>query len=46
LDQLGHRDAAVMRYKEVLKMKDWSDSRERARRYLKIPYGEGLGERG
>jgi tetratricopeptide (TPR) repeat protein len=37
-DALGFRDFAVMRYKQVTRMKEWSDSRERAKRYLERPY--------
>lgn len=37
-DALGFRRYAVMRYKQVIPMKNWSGSRERAKRYLKSPY--------
>jgi tetratricopeptide (TPR) repeat protein len=37
-DALGFRRYAVMRYKQVVPMKNWSRSRERAKRYLKSPY--------
>ena len=37
-DRLGYRDAAVMRYKEVLKLKDISESKKRAKQYLKKAY--------
>ncbi len=37
-DALGFRDYAVMRYKQVVPMKNWSDSRERAKRLLKKAY--------
>ncbi len=40
LDVLGHRSGAVMRYNQVLNMKDWSGSRDRAKRYLEHPYGQ------
>ena len=37
-DALGHRPYAVMRYKQVVPMDNWSGSRERAKRYLKSPF--------
>ncbi len=37
-DALGERERAVQRYREVLSMKDWADSRARARQYLDEPY--------
>ncbi|MGA7306891.1 MAG: hypothetical protein WBW88_18605, partial [Rhodothermales bacterium] len=37
-DALGFRRYAIMRYKQVIPMKNWSDSRRRAKRYLKTPY--------
>jgi tetratricopeptide (TPR) repeat protein len=38
MDALGYRDYAIMRYKQVVALKNWSDSRSRAKRYLKSPY--------
>jgi len=38
LDALGQRDPAVQRYREVLRMKDWSEAHSRARGYLDRPY--------
>ena len=38
-DALGHRQAAVAAYRQVLAMKDWSGSHDRARRYLERPFG-------
>ena len=38
-DAAGQRGLAVMRYNQVLKMEDHSESRDRARRYLEQPYG-------
>ncbi len=38
-DALGRRSAAVAMYREVLGMKDWSGSHDRARRYLERPFG-------
>ncbi len=37
-DALGQRDLAVQRYREVLRMKDWADSHDRASSYLDEPY--------
>ncbi|WP_456430114.1 tetratricopeptide repeat protein [Rhodocaloribacter sp.] len=37
-DALGRREEAVARYRQVLKMKDWADAHDRARKYLKTPY--------
>lgn len=38
-DALGQRRQAEQRYRQVLEMKDWAGSRDRAERYLKRPYG-------
>jgi tetratricopeptide (TPR) repeat protein len=45
-DALGHRDFALMRYRQVTRMKDWSNSKERARRYIKTPYASPYRSRG
>ncbi len=37
-DRLGYRDAAKMRYREVIKLKDISDSKKRAKAYMKKAY--------
>lgn len=37
-DALGQRANAVARYRDVLKMKDWVGSHDRANRYLAQPY--------
>ncbi len=37
-DALGQREIAVLRYREVLQMKDFGRAHERARQYLKTPY--------
>ena len=39
LDRLGRRQAAISEYRKVLKIDNHSNSRERARRYIKTPYG-------
>ena len=41
-DAMGRRELATERYNQVLKMKDWADVHERAREYLKEPYGRGV----
>lgn len=38
-DQMGRRDLAERRYREVLKMRDIADSHQMAKRYLDRPYG-------
>jgi tetratricopeptide (TPR) repeat protein len=38
-DALGQRKVAVARYREVLKMEDFSGAHDRANRYLKQPFG-------
>ena len=38
-DALGRRKLAAARYRQVLQMQEWSNSHERARRYLEDPYG-------
>ncbi|NBC16894.1 MAG: hypothetical protein GVY18_06200 [Bacteroidetes bacterium] len=37
-DALGQRDVARQRYQEVLRMKEWASSHDRAERYLNRPY--------
>ncbi len=37
-DQLGYRNLAIEKYKEVLKLKEFWHSHEQAKRYLKHPY--------
>ena len=37
-DAMGRRELAEARYRQVLGMKEWGSSRERARRYLERPY--------
>lgn len=37
-DALGQREIAILRYREVLQMKDFGRAHERARQYLKTPY--------
>lgn len=37
-DALGQRTIAILRYREVLQMKDFGRAHERARQYLKTPY--------
>jgi hypothetical protein len=37
-DALGQRPQAVARYRQVLQMKDWSESRARAKQFLEQPY--------
>ena len=37
-DLQNRRAWALQRYQEVLKMKDWSDAHERAKRYIDTPY--------
>lgn len=39
LDQLELRNLAVKKYKEVLEYKDYNNSRELAKKYIKNPYG-------
>lgn len=39
-DALGRRDLAKDRYREVLAMKDWAGSQERAERYLDRPFSQ------
>ncbi len=41
-DRLGKRSEAVAFYKKVLKQEDQSNSRDRARKYLKTPYGSHI----
>ena len=38
-DALDRRELALQRYREVLKMKEWSNSRDRAERYIETKYG-------
>ena len=38
-DRLGKRKEAVFYYKKVIKQKDHANSRERARKFLKAPFG-------
>jgi hypothetical protein len=37
-DALGQRAVARQRYQEVLRMKEWASSHDRAERYLNRPY--------
>lgn len=38
-DARGERQKALQRYREVLRLEDFSDSHDRARRYIETPYG-------
>ncbi len=38
-DALGEREQAIARYRQVLRMEEWSGSHRRARRYLEDAYG-------
>ena len=38
LDAMGRRPQAEQTYRQVLRMKDWSDAHDRARSYLSTPY--------
>lgn len=38
-DRMGKRAAAIEFYRKVLKMEDHSNSKERAKKYIKTPYG-------
>ena len=40
-DRLGNRKVALDNYKKVLKIDNHANSRERARRFIKTPYGGG-----